>query len=133
MTPDASGTAGGAASGALDIRLKRIFEPVSLEDGRRILVDRLWPRGVTETRAALDAWMREIAPTDGLRRWFGHDPERWEGFIDRYAQELDNNPRAVEALERLAREGRVTLLYSAKDERHNQAVALEAYLAKRAE
>ncbi len=127
------GIAPGKRGDVLDIRRKRIYEPVSLQDGRRILVDRLWPRGITETRAALDAWMREIAPSDGLRRWFGHDPERWDDFVKKYEQELDNNPRPVEALERLARQGRITLLYSARDERHNQAVALEAYLRARPE
>lgn len=97
----------------------------------RVLVDRLWPRGVSKEGAALDRWMREAAPSDDLRTWFGHDPSRWDGFVERYEAELDGNAGLVDELVRLAREGTLTLLYSARDERHNQAVALMGYLLRR--
>ncbi len=115
----------------MDVRVKRIYEDPSPEDGARILVDRLWPRGVSKTRAALDMWMREIGPSDELRKWFGHDASRWDEFVKRYAAELDGSRELVEELETRVRGGRVTLVYSARDENHNQAVALETYLRNR--
>jgi len=117
----------------VDLRVKRIYEDASPEDGARVLVDRLWPRGVSKERAALDLWLRDIGPSDALRKWFGHEPERWAAFVERYTIELDGNRELVGELETLVRAGRVTLLYSARDERHNQAVALAMYLKERAQ
>ena len=105
-------------------RLKRIHEPVTPEDGYRILVDRIWPRGVSRNAAQLDLWLKEIAPTAELRKWFGHDPERFAEFGKRYREELAGNP-ALEQLRSLITEhDRVTLLYAARDKTHNQAAVL---------
>jgi uncharacterized protein YeaO (DUF488 family) len=112
-----------------ELRIKRIYEPASRDDGQRVLVDRVWPRGVTKEAAALDLWLKEIAPSTALRKWFGHDPARWVEFRRRYGAELDANA-AVKQLRELMRKGRVTLLYSARDAEHNQAVALMDYLRK---
>ncbi len=112
------------------VRVKRIYEPASAEDGYRVLVDRLWPRGVRKAEAHVDAWLKQLAPSTELRRWFGHDPARWDEFRERYRRELET-PEARQALEDLARRaaaGTVTLLYSARDTEHNQAVALEEVL-----
>ncbi|MDX8452116.1 DUF488 domain-containing protein [Mesorhizobium sp. VK9D] len=111
-----------------DIAVKRIYEAPEKADGQRVLVDRLWPRGVSKKDAELTLWLKEIAPTDELRKWFGHDPERWAEFQKRYRAALDANQEAVEQLRDLSREGKVTLLYGAHDEAHNNAVALAAYL-----
>ncbi|MCE2510025.1 MAG: DUF488 domain-containing protein [Alphaproteobacteria bacterium] len=110
------------------IRVKRIHEPAAKTDGHRLLVDRLWPRGISKDKAALDDWMKEIAPSTKLRQWFGHDPKRWDGFRRRYAAELDQQPERVAEIRNLAAKRRVTLLYSARDADHNQAVALAEYL-----
>jgi len=110
------------------IRIKRIYDPATQEDGRRILVDRVWPRGMTKEKAMLDLWLKEIAPGTELRKWFGHDPARWDEFKLRYGKELDVNGEAVALLRGLIAEGPVTLLYSAHDVEHNQAVALADYL-----
>ena len=110
------------------IRVKRVYDPPAENDGRRVLVDRLWPRGVSREDAALDRWMKEIAPSDALRRWFDHDPERWEEFRARYARELDAKGDEVAFLREAAEAGTLTLVYSARDTEHNQAVALAAYL-----
>lgn len=115
------------------VRLKRAREPVSVEDGYRVLVDRLWPRGVKKEDLEVDEWLKEVAPSTELRRWFGHEPERWQGFVQRYRWELARGP-AREALERLvylAREGPLTLVYGARDEEHNNAVVLKAELERR--
>ena len=112
----------------LDIRVKRIYEDPDPADGTRILVDRLWPRGVSKEEARLDRWLKEIAPSHELRKDFGHDPERWDEFVEAYAEELDRMPTRVAELRDLARRGTVTLLYSARDTRHNQAVGLADYL-----
>ena len=109
-------------------RLKRIYEDPGAEDGVRVLVDRLWPRGVSKERAQLDIWLRDIAPSNELRKWFGHDPAKWDEFRSRYCQELGQNPAAVEKLRDLARGKTVTLLFGAKDEVHNEAVVLRDYL-----
>lgn len=109
---------------AASVKLKRAYEPVSDDDGKRILVDRLWPRGVSKANAALGQWMKEIAPTTDLRKWFGHDPQRWEEFCHRYREELHRNAELLSHLRSLAREGTVTLVYSAHDEVHNDAVVL---------
>jgi uncharacterized protein YeaO (DUF488 family) len=112
------------------VHVKRIYEPKARGDGTRILVDRLWPRGVRKAEADVDIWMKEIAPSSELRRWFGHDPARWDEFKARYRDELLENPSAVEALGREMQKASVTLLYAAKDEEHNHAIALAEFLAK---
>jgi uncharacterized protein YeaO (DUF488 family) len=116
---------------APDIAVKRVYEPAQEADGRRVLVDRLWPRGVSKDEAKLDLWLKDIAPSDELRKWFGHDPERWEEFQKRYREELKDKDDAVSELEDLLARGRVTLLYGAHDEEHNNAVALAAWLGER--
>lgn len=112
------------------IKLKRIYEKPAKEDGARILVDRLWPRGVAKEKAAIKLWAKDLAPTQGLREWFGHDPALWAGFQGRYKVELETN-EAVEAFVEEFREVKViTLLYAAKDEEHNHAIVLQRYLTK---
>lgn len=113
------------------IEIKRIYELAERADGARVLVDRVWPRGVSKDEAALALWLKDIAPTTALRKWFGHDPARWVEFRKRYAEELDGNPAAVGQLAALVRQGRVTLLYGARDTEHNQAVVLADWLAIR--
>ncbi|HSU99590.1 MAG TPA: DUF488 domain-containing protein [Roseiarcus sp.] len=120
------------AHAAPDIRVKRIYDPPDREDGARVLVDRLWPRGVSKERARLTLWLKEIAPSDGLRRWFGHDPARFAEFARRYRAELSANSEAVGRLEELVKTGRVTLLYGARDEEHNEARVLADCLEGRA-
>jgi uncharacterized protein YeaO (DUF488 family) len=111
------------------IRLRRAYEEPSPEDGYRILVERLWPRGRKKTDVALDLWLKEIAPSPELRRWFGHDPDKWEEFCRRYGQELEANPEAVQILrDQLRKHATVTLVYGSKDEEHNAAVALKSFL-----
>jgi uncharacterized protein YeaO (DUF488 family) len=110
------------------IRLKRAYAPASPDDGTRVLVDRLWPRGVARADAALDLWEKELAPSAELRQWFGHDPARWPEFQSRYAEELGSHPDALARIRALARAGTVTLVYAARDELHNDAVALRAIL-----
>jgi uncharacterized protein YeaO (DUF488 family) len=110
------------------IKLKRVYEPASPDDGVRILVERLWPRGIKKDALKLDTWLKDVAPTDGLRRWFGHEPKKWNGFRDRYFVELDANPQTWESVAKAARRGRVTLIYSSRDMEHNNAVALKGYL-----
>lgn len=112
------------------ITTRRVYDPAEAGDGMRVLVDRLWPRGLRKEDAHLDHWLREVAPSNELRKWFGHDPARWEEFKRRYAEELAGNP-ALADLENLVRKGHVTLLYGAHDRDHNQAVALAAYLRSR--
>jgi uncharacterized protein YeaO (DUF488 family) len=109
---------------ARNVRLKRAYEPPAPDDGERILVDRLWPRGVSRGDAALDAWMKDIAPSTALRQWFAHDPARWDMFRDRYAEELRDHADLVEQLRERARRGPITLVYSAHDAEHNDAVVL---------
>lgn len=113
------------------IRVKRVYDPPDPDDGQRFLVERLWPRGVKKEALALDGWLREVAPSDGLRRWFGHDPAKWEEFRRRYFQELDARPEAVRPLLEAARRGNVTLLFSARDTAHNNAVVLRDYLERK--
>ena len=114
------------------LRIKRVYEPVEDGDGQRVLVDGIWPRGMTKQAAALDLWLKDIAPSPGLRKWFGHDPVRWPEFQRRYRAELAENEAAVAQLRALLKAGPVTLLYGAHDVEHNQAVALRDYLAERA-
>lgn len=115
-----------------NIRVKRVYEPAQADDGLRVLVDRLWPRGVSKERAAIDHWVRDVAPSDDLRRWFGHDPQKWSEFRRRYFAELGERPEALAGLRTLlAGRAQATLLYSAHDETHNNAQALAEYLRKR--
>src|SRR3990172_1837464 len=113
------------------IRVKRVYDPPEPGDGARFLVDRLWPRGVKRESLRLDGWLKDAAPSDELRRWFGHDPARWEGFHRRYSVELDGKPEAWGLLVQAARKGTLTLLYTARDTAHNNAVALKEYLERR--
>ena len=114
----------------MKVVIKRIYEAPQRGDGARILVDRLWPRGVSKERAKLDAWLKEIAPSTELRKWFGHDPEKWGEFKKKYKRELTKNEEAVEEIRRIARKRKVTLVYGAKDEAHNEAVVLRDFLLK---
>lgn len=114
-----------------DIRIKRAYEPASEDDGARLLVDRVWPRGVSKQKIAVQAWLKDIAPSTELRTWFGHVPERWEEFRKRYSHELDGNPDAVAELRAWLKRGRVTLVYGARDTEQNQAVVLRDYLLER--
>jgi uncharacterized protein YeaO (DUF488 family) len=113
------------------LQVKRAYDPPSERDGVRILVDRLWPRGLTKTAAAVDLWLKDLAPSVALRRWFNHDPSRWSEFTRRYAEELDairQKSPAIAALLGAIRRGRVTLLFGARDPQHNNATALRSYL-----
>jgi uncharacterized protein YeaO (DUF488 family) len=116
----------------VDIRLKRAYEPPSEADGTRVLIDRLWPRGVTKAEAAIDHWLRDLAPSTELRKWFGHDPVLWDEFRRRYTAELTRHPEQLDQLLRMAAQGPVTLVYGARDEMHNDAVVLKDVLALRA-
>ncbi len=113
------------------LRIKRVYESVEASDGFRILVDRLWPRGITKEHAAVQLWLKDIAPTAALRKWFGHDPARWEEFRTRYLAELRANDDAVAQVFDAAQHGPVTLMYAAHDERHNHAMVLLQYLSGR--
>jgi len=112
----------------MPIRVKRVYEPVDPSDGERYLVERLWPRGVRRDALQLTAWLRDVAPSDALRRWYGHDPTRWPEFQRRYRAELLANPAAWQPLLEAARRGVVTLLFSARDTERNSAVVLRAFL-----
>lgn len=114
-----------------NVKLKRAYEPAAADDGTRVLIDRLWPRGVSKDDAALDLWLKDLAPSTELRKWFGHDPARWAEFQDRYADEVRQQPEAFKQLRDLAQNGRVTLVYSAHDEEHNDAVVLRSLLLGR--
>jgi uncharacterized protein YeaO (DUF488 family) len=111
-----------------NIRLKRAYDPPEAADGTRILVDRLWPRGIKKSEAAIDRWIRDIAPSTELRRWFGHRPERWSEFQRRYRAELRRRPELLDEIRAAARAGPVTLVYAARDEAHNDAVVLKELL-----
>jgi len=113
------------------IAIKRIYEPATPRDGYRVLVDRLWPRGVSKAKASVELWLPEVAPSTALRRWFKHDPARWTEFRARYRTELRRHTRTLGPLAARANKSRLTLLYSARDERHNQAVVLKAFLGAR--
>jgi len=112
------------------IRLKRAYEKPSPEDGTRILVDRLWPRGLKKESVAIDHWFKDIAPSTELRKWFGHDPTRWEEFHRRYAAELEEHGEQLDEIRKLAKLGPVTLVYAAHDETHNDAVVLRDVLIR---
>lgn len=111
-----------------DIRLKRVYEPADRDDGARVLIDRLWPRALRKADAALDLWLKEIAPTPELRKWFDHDPSRFDEFAERYRSELAGNPGPINSVRELTEQGRVTLLYGARDQRINHAVVLARFL-----
>ena len=108
----------------MSLHLKRVYEKPSPSDGTRILVDRLWPRGLTKEKAHVDLWLKKIGPSNELRKWFGHDPARWLEFRTRYRAELKHNPEQVALLKKSVAKGHATLVYGAKDEEHNQAVVL---------
>ncbi len=112
------------------IKIKRVYEPPDPSDGRRVLVDRVWPRGVTKEKAHVDEWLKEIGPSTELRKWFGHDPSRWDEFRTRYRAELTQKPELLKLREE-ARGGTLTLVYSARDTEHNQAVVLQELLEER--
>lgn len=116
----------------MSVRIKRVYEPAEASDGRRVLVDRVWPRGLTKEQAALDCWMKDIAPSSALRAWFGHAPERFAEFRRKYEEELAGQEAQAPLgqLRQWSGEGAVTLLYGAKDERHNQAVVLLQWLER---
>ena len=110
------------------IHLKRVYEEPSKKDGIRVLVERLWPRGLIKERAGVHLWLKDVAPSPELRKWFGHDPARWEQFQERYRRELRQQEDAVQFLKQKAKQGSVTLVYAARDEEHNGALALKRFL-----
>jgi uncharacterized protein YeaO (DUF488 family) len=115
----------------MPIDLKCAYDPPAKGDGRRILVDRVWPRGIAKDDLQIDAWLKDLAPSTELRKWFGHDPAKWDEFRKRYARELEQRSEALEQLLEKARADRVTLIFSAKDTQHNNAVALREHLERR--
>jgi uncharacterized protein YeaO (DUF488 family) len=112
----------------MNIKIKRVYEPPGKDDGIRILVDRLWPRGLTKEKAGVDLWLKEIAPSTELRKWFGHDPDKWKRFRGRYETEIRHQDELIKMLRRKAREGTITLIYAARDEKHNEALVLKQFL-----
>ncbi|AYG68725.1 MULTISPECIES: DUF488 domain-containing protein [unclassified Rhizobium] len=114
----------------MSVRIKRIYEPADGRDGKRILVDRLWPRGIAKNDAHIDVWLKEIAPSTDLRRWFGHDPNKWDEFRRRYRDELKKNSEAVDELKDQIGQSTATLLYGAKDSEHNHAIVLRDFITK---
>lgn len=112
------------------IKLKRAYEAASADDGVRILVERLWPRGISKERAKIDEWLKQLSPSPELRKWFGHDPEKWEEFQKRYRKELEQNQEMAKDLKRKARGKTITFVYAARDEKHNSALLLKEYLSK---
>lgn len=121
----------GSHIAAANLKLKRAYEPATADDGTRVLIDRLWPRGVSKVHAAIDLWLKELAPSTELRTWFGHEPARWAEFQTRYADEIKQQPELFKQLRDLALQGRVTLVYAAHDEAHNDAVVLHSLLLGR--
>lgn len=114
----------------MKIAIKRAYEKPAKADGKRILVDRLWPRGLTKEKAAIDLWLKDIAPTTDLRKWFGHDPDKWKEFQKRYRQELKKNKEQVSLLNEQLKNNVVTLVYGAKDEEHNEALVLKEWVSR---
>jgi uncharacterized protein YeaO (DUF488 family) len=112
----------------MKVKIKGVYDKPDKEDGKRILVDRLWPRGLTKEKADIDLWVKEIAPSTELRKWFGHDPVKWNGFQKRYLKELKDNKEKITFLKEQIRRGLVTLVYGAKDEEHNEALVLKKLL-----
>jgi uncharacterized protein YeaO (DUF488 family) len=115
----------------MSIELKRAYEQATETDGYRVLVDRIWPRGIAKHDLRIDIWLKDLAPSAGLRKWFRHDPAKWDEFKKRYARELEQRAAALEQLAARARAGRVTLVFGAKDTERNNAVALKEYLERR--
>lgn len=115
---------------AMNVSIKRVYETPTAADGRRVLVDRLWPRGMTKQAARIDLWLKDVAPSAELRRWYGHDPEKWLEFRERYRSDLQGNPALAE-LRELSRKGRMTLVYAARDEDRNHAVVLRDILGRK--
>ena len=115
----------------MNINLKRVYEAPAPEDGLRVLVERLWPRGLSKKDAGVDLWVRDLAPSTALRKWYAHEPEKWPGFQKRYREELDGNGPAVEAFKQRIAEGPVTFVYAARDRERNSAVTLKAYLERK--
>lgn len=113
----------------MSIKIKRVYEKPDKEDGFRVLVDRLWPRGFTKEKAHVDLWLKEIAPSTELRKWFGHEPEKWPEFKKKYLQELKENEKPVSILRDYLKKGTVTLVYAAKDQVHNEALVLKGLLS----
>lgn len=107
------------------IKIKRVYDPPSKDDGKRILVDRLWPRGINKEKAKIDEWLKDIAPSDELRKWFSHEPSRWQEFRARYRKELKGKTALIERIRKEAKKGTVTLLFAAKDREHNNAIVLK--------
>lgn len=114
----------------MKVLIKRVYETPSGSDGKRVLVDRLWPRGLTKEKAKIDLWLKDIAPSNELRKWFGHDPLKWEEFRRRYINEIKSYLKTFEELKGIVNKGKVTILYSAKDEDHNNAVVVKELLEK---
>ena len=114
----------------MNIKIKRVYEQPDKKDGERILVDRLWPRGLTKEKAGVDLWLKEIAPSTELRKWFDHDPEKWQRFRGRYETEIRHKDDLIKILRQKAREGTITLIYGARDERHNEALVLKQFLER---
>jgi len=114
----------------MNIRIKRVYEEPDKDDGVRILVDRLWPRGLTKEKARVDLWLKEIAPSTELRKWFDHDPKKWKNFRGRYETEIRHKDDLIKVLNQKAREGTITLIYGARDEKHNEALVLKHILEK---
>ena len=114
----------------MSIQIKRVYEKPDAGDGTRILVDRLWPRGLTKDKARVDLWLKDVAPSTNLRRWFAHDPAKWTEFQARYREELKNDKEQISLLKQKAAKGRITLVYGARDEEHNEAVVLQKLLNK---
>ena len=115
------------------IKTKRAYQQAAAEDGFRVLVERLWPRGMSKAEVALNLWLKEVTPSPGLRKWFGHDPLKWEEFCRRYRTELADQGEAIRLLREKGRNGNLTLIYSSRDETHNAAVALKLYLEGKTE
>ena len=115
-----------------ELNLKRVYEAPHKDDGTRILVDRLWPRGLTKEKAKVDLWLKEIAPSTGLRKWFGHDPKKWRSFRKRYETELKDHADEIKLLKSKVKEGTVTLIYGARDQEHNEALVLKQFLERTA-
>ena len=113
------------------LKLKRVYEDSERSDGARFLVERLWPRGMKKAQLKLDAWLKDVAPSDSLRRWFGHDPLKWNEFQKKYRAELSDNPDAWKPILEAAKRGHVTLLYSSRDREHNNALVLKSFLEER--
>lgn len=122
-----------ARKSRLEVRVKRVYEPAAPTDGSRVLVDRIWPRGLSKEAAGLDGWIKDVAPSDELRKWFGHDPAKWASFKRKYFHELDRREGALEELLASGSGKTLTLLFGAKDVAHNNAVALKEYLDTRIE